>query len=449
MMTISWVAAALTVLAAFVPVTREQLTWFAATTGVTLTPANAALVVEHFVGLRRWRLISLAVAAPLTGFTDDLFYLVLGWCAPSVLRGLPFSVGERHGRRELIYRTAWRLALGAALASTGFTLVDQGVDGELLAHAAAVVIAATAVSGLAAKRNSWTARGCYLSGTAIVLCGALLVPIKAAPAELPEYTMPRPLYVGMAMFGEIERIAPPTCAWRYYADEPCRSWQVNGEPFPQAATYLIGKGGAPRAAPLRVSPDGKAVVYLDGRDRRMVRQDRDGIRPLTGRLADADVPTPTFAGQNRYVALSGDGAQIIDTKTWDTLRLPDVRQVHDLNASGIVASTGTDVIVFDAAGKRRMSLTQRKIKDAPDDTYHLRADGRRFVVIRGHEMRVETYDPRTGARLSAVTPAFPGDDFLDVGLGWTKQGDFLVRGYDTERTYHLDLTTGRLWRPGK
>ncbi|MFE3455554.1 hypothetical protein ACFXJ8_42240 [Nonomuraea sp. NPDC059194] len=174
----------------------------------------------------------------------------------------------------------------------------------------------------------------------------------------------------------------------------------------------------------------------------MVYQDARGVHHLTGRLADTAVPTPIFAGQSRYVALHQNGVQITDTKTWATVSIPGAQQLHDLNKGGIVVTTATEMLVLDHLGKTRMRLP----KDAADDTYHLRPDGRRLVVIRGRETRVETFDLKNGKRVSSVTPTFPGDDFLEVGLGWSKQGAFLVRGYESERVYSLDLATGKLRR---
>jgi hypothetical protein len=127
--------------------------------------------------------------------------------------------------------------------------------------------------------------------------------------------------------------------------------------------------------------------------------------------------------------------------------IPGARQVHDLNKAGIVVTTASQVLVLDHRGRTRMSLPLRKLgENSPEDTYHLRPDGSRFVVIRRADSRVETFDPETGKRLSSVTPTFPGDEFIDVGLGWSRQGPFLLRGYDSERVYYLDLTTGKLWR---
>ncbi|WP_329426503.1 hypothetical protein OG339_40370 [Streptosporangium sp. NBC_01495] len=432
--------------------------------------ANARQVIDHFTGLRRWRLIALTVAVPLAFLTDDPFYLVLGWCAVSVFRAvrLPARVPHAHDDAK-IYRGAWLLGLGGSVMACGYLLIDRGATPTRLAHAVIVIIVAAAVPlaarNLAAEPTSegsddttraepairrWSTRNLYLAGTAIVLSGALLTPWQPPQRELSEYSMPRPFPKQTAEFTTVDEYKGPTCPWIDEVDSPCRSWLVNGEPFPQAAPYVIRKGGAPERAPFVRSPDKKAVVYLDRHDRRMVYQDTDGIRHLTGPLADTEVPTPTFAGQSRYVTLTRDGTRITDTRTWTTVSVPGVRKVHDLNKSGIVVTTASEVLVLDHRGRTRMDLPLRKIEDdAPEDTYHLRQDGRRFVAIRGREMSVETFAPETGRRLSKVTPTFPGDDFLEIGLGWSKEGPFLVRGYQSERVYYLELATGKLWRRGR
>ncbi|WP_433242026.1 hypothetical protein ACQPYK_37290 [Streptosporangium sp. CA-135522] len=462
----SWAVAVITMLVAVVPVTRERLTRFAVLTGLSVTAANARQVIDHFAGLRRWRLIALTLAAPLACLTDDPFYLVLGWCAVSVFRNVRLPARVLHAHDDArIYRGAWLLGLGGAAVAGGHLLTDQGATPARLAHSAIVVIVAAAVP-LAARELSarptpealddmtraelaiglWSTRTLYLAGTVIVLSGALLTPGRPPKHDLPEYSMPKSFPRQTAVFTTVKEYKKPTCPWVDQIDDPCRSWLVNGRPFPQAAPYIIGKGGAPRPAPFVRSPDKRAVVYLDRHDRRMVYQDARGVHHLTGSLADTAVPTPTFAGQSRYVALAKDGAQITDTTTWSTVSVPGAQQVHDLNGSGIVVTTASQVLVLDRRGKARMSLPIKEIKNVPEDTYHLRPDGSRFVVIRGREMRVESFDPGTGKRVSSVTPRFPGDDFLDIGLGWSKQGPFLVRGYESERVYYLDLATGRLWR---
>ncbi|GIH91494.1 hypothetical protein ACFFMN_30415 [Planobispora siamensis] len=163
---------------------------------------------------------------------------------------------------------------------------------------------------------------------------------------------------------------------------------------------------------------------------------------LSGALLVNGEPFPQAAP---YV--SGDDAQVIGTTTWATMSIPGVRRVHDPNAGGIVATTASRVLVLDHRGETRMSLPIRKSGDGdPEDAYHLRPDGDRFVVIRGPEGRVETFDPATGERLHGVVPVFAGDDFLGAGLGWSEQGPFLVRSALNERVHFLELATGRLWR---
>ncbi|AWS40086.1 hypothetical protein DKM19_00825 [Streptosporangium sp. 'caverna'] len=456
-------------LAAAVPVTGERLTRFAVLTDLSVTTANARQVIDHFAGLRRWRLTALAVAAPLACFTNDPFYLVLGWCAVSVFRDvrLPAGVPPAHDDAK-IYRKAWLLGLAGAAVAGVYLLTDQSATPARLTHIVIVIIVAAAVPRAARNLTArpmpeasddmaqaelsirrWSTRTLYLAGTAIVLSGALLAPGQPPERELPEYSMPKSFPEHMAVFTTVEKYKGPTCPWFDQMDDPCRSWLVNGLPFPQAAPYTIRKGGAPQRAPFVRGPDKKAIVYLSRRDRRMVYQNTEGIHHLTGSLADTEIPTATFAGQSRYIALSKNDTQIIDTRTWTTVSISGAQQVHDLNESGIVVTTASQVLVLDHRGKTRMSLPLRKIKDAPDDTYHLRPDGKRVVVIRGHEGSVETFDPETGRRVSSVTPKFPGDDYLDIGLGWSKQGPFLVRGSMSERVYYLDLTAGNLWRREK
>ncbi|GGK86589.1 hypothetical protein Ppa06_46230 [Planomonospora parontospora subsp. parontospora] len=482
-----WVVAAAAMLVAAVPVTSERLTRFTTLTGLSVTTAGARRIIDHFAALRRWRLVSLALAVPLACLTDDPFYLVVGWCAVSVLRDVrsPSRAPHLHGDMR-IYREAWLLGLGGAVVAGAHQLLDRGATPAWLAHAAVVVAVAVAVP-LAARNPAagpapdttddtaldtaddtandttdgtaraehavrrWSTRALYLGGTAIVLSGALLTPGQPLRRELPEYSVPRPFPEHTAMFTTVEDYKGPTCPWFDQLDDPCRHWLVNGEPFPQAAPYVVRKGGAPGRAPFTARPDDKAVVYLDRRSRRMMYQDAGGVRPLTGRLADTEVPTATFAGQNRYVALTGEGGtRITDTETWRTVPVPGVQKVHDLNRSGIVATTATRVLVLDHRGRTRMSLPLKKTsQDAVEDTYHLRPDGGRVVVIRQDEGRVETYDPETGERMASVMPEFPGDDVVDVGLGWSKQGRFLLRGYESERVYSLDLMTGELLRRGK
>ncbi|MET7461998.1 hypothetical protein [Nonomuraea sp. NPDC005501] len=458
---ISWVVAVLTVLVAAVPVTQDRLTRFAALAGLSVTTHNARGVIDHFAALRRQRLIALVIAAPLTCFTNDLFYVVLGWCAISVFHGVRQPARAFHADEEVrIHRAAWLLSLGGAVVAGGYLLMDRGVTPALLAHAVVMLVVIWAVRKANAGPDSeraeeavsaesaigrWSARNLYLAGTAIVLSGALLTPGQSPRRALPEYTMPSTFPEQTVDFATVEKYKRPTCPWNDLMDVPCRSWQVNGQSFPQAAPYIVRNGRAPEQAPFVRSADKKAVVYLGRHDRRMVYQDARGVHPLTGPLADTAVPTPTFIRQSRYVALARDGAQIIDTRTWTTLPVAGAEKVHDINESGIVVTTASRVLVLDRRGKTRMSLPLRKLPaSSVEDTYHLRPDGRRFVVIRGREERVETFDPETGERMSSVTPEFPGDDFL--GVGWSKQGPFLIRDSLNGRVYYLDLATGKLWR---
>ncbi|MDP4504430.1 hypothetical protein [Nonomuraea turcica] len=392
----------------------------------------------------------------MAGYSDDLFYLVMGWCAVSVF--------APHARERVnnVYRQVWLLGLGGAVVAGGFLLTSQDATPARLAHAVIVVVVAVAVS-LAARKpgpasealddvaqaeraiGQWSGRNLYLAGTAIVLSGALLTPGQPPQRELPEYSRPTSFPREMATFIKVNKYLAPTCPWVDEIDAPCRSWLVNGRPFPQAAPYILREGKAPLRAPFVRSPDKKAVVYLDRHDRRMVYQDAKGVHHLTGSLPDTAVPTPTFATQNRYVALAKEGAQIFDTKDWTTVSVPGARQVHDLNGSGIVVTTAFQALVLDHRGKTRMSLPLRKTRDA----YHLRPDGRYLVVIRGDQERVKTYDTATGKLLAGVALTFPGEDSLEVALGWSKQGPFLVRGWPSERVYYLDLETGKLWKRKK
>ncbi|MGV9534147.1 hypothetical protein ACWDR9_10935 [Streptosporangium sandarakinum] len=462
-MAISVIAVA-ALLAAAVPVTRERLDRFVTLTGLSVTPANARQVIDHFTVLRRWRLITLVVAVPPALLTDDPFYLVVGWCAVSVFHGVrsPAPISRAPGDAG-VYRRAWLLGSAAAAVAGVHLLTSRDVTPVLLAHAVIVVIVMAAVPLVAWRTSAgpasgepddavwagqavghWSTRGLYLAGTAVMLSSVILAPGRS---PLPEYSSAKPLSKWTATFTTVRGYKEPTCSWSGHLDAPCRSWRVNGTPFPQAAPYVIRPGGAPRLAPFVRSPDKKAVVYLGRDDRRMAYQDARGVHRLTGALADTAVPTPAFLGQNRYVVLNGDGAQVIDTRTWAPVPVPGARRVHDLNGSGTVFTTASQVLVADLRGRTRMSLPLRKeIKDSPEDAYHLRPDGRRLVVIRGHEGRVETFDVTTGRLLRGVVPRFRGDDSIDIGLGWSEQGSFLVRGAVSERVYHLDLSTGKLWR---
>ncbi|MEV4835471.1 hypothetical protein AB0K05_13170 [Nonomuraea sp. NPDC049486] len=449
---ITWIVTTIAILVALAPVTRERLSRFAELTGLTVTSADARRIIDHFAERRRWRLITLVPAVPLVLLTDDPFYLVLGWCAVSVL-----CHARQPALQTEIYRTTWQLSLAGSLAVCAYFVVDREFTAEVLARTTAVLAVALAVRHLTREPaprppagaspaelaiGHWSTRSLYLAGTAIVLSGALLTPGQAPERILPEYTLPKSVPDGTAAFTTARKLTVPTCALNDLLDDPCQSWQVNGEPFPQAAPYISRKGKAPTKPPFARSQNRKAVVYLGRRDRRMVYQDAGNIRPLTGPLADAAVPTATFARQNRYVALVKEGARIIDTQTWTTVSIPGVRRVHDLSLAGIVATTPAGVLVLDHRGRTRMRLPARKLgKNFVGDTYHLSPDGRRLVIVLGL-IRVETYDSNTGTRVSSVEPEF-GDEYLAAGLGWTEKGRFLVRD-TSDRVHALDLTTGRL-----
>ncbi|MGW3343562.1 hypothetical protein ACWDA3_09645 [Nonomuraea rubra] len=432
--------------AAAMPVTRERLTRFASALGLSVTAANARQIVDHVTDLRRRRLICVAVAAPLSFWTGDPFYLVLGWCASYV-----FSDKRARLAAEVeIHRTTWLLTLGAATLAGGYRLINQGVTAALLIHAAAVIAVAVVMSRPArpyvAHREPAilraSARNAYSAASAIALSGALLAPGPVPERELPEYTTPVPLATHAATFDTVGEFKGPTCPWADQLDDPCRHWLVNGEPFPQAAPYVVGKGGAPVRAPFVRSPDKRAVVYLHRQERRLVHQKGDDVRPLTGALADSEVPEVTFAtGQSRQVALSGHDVRVLDLDDGTTRVIPGARQVHDFNSGGIVVETASRIVVLDRQGRERGGFPVKELGDA--DSYHLRRDGRRLVTFQLYEGLTETYDTRTGERLSSVVLDFPGDDSPDTALGWTKQGTFLVRG-TADDVYRVDLTTGKL-----
>lgn len=271
----------------------------------------------------------------------------------------------------------------------------------------------------------------------------MLTPGQASERELPGYTPPQPFHGGSAEFEKVTEYDRPACAFNVVRPDPCQSWLVNGEPFPQAAPYVIVGGAPPRVAPFELGPDRKTVVYLSRYDHRMTYQRQDETHPLTDPLAGSAVPEVTFARQNRYVALAKNGAQIFDTKTWKTLSIPEARQVHDLNESGIVATTPSKVLVLDHRGRERLSLPVRTYaENVIPDTYVLSPDGRRLVILR-NATQVETFDVGPGRRVSRA--AIRGDTIVEAVLGWTEQGRLRVRdGWDV--VYTLDPMTGDLRR---
>ncbi|MFG1946130.1 YncE family protein [Nonomuraea sp. NPDC048826] len=439
---IAWAAGVIAVLVAAMPVTRERLTRFAELTGLDVTTADAGRIVAHFARLRRRRLVAVLCAVPVTGLTGDPFYLVVGWCAAALL--------SRPQAGPPIYRTSWLLGLTCAVAAGGYLLATDGVTSTRLAHAAVAAVAAVVALAVSLRFPAasdgtatglaighWSARSLYLSGAAIALSAAFLTPARE-PVPERSASATTSYATERAAFTDVKKLAAPTCPFADDTDVPCRAWLVNGDPFPQAATYLIVEGAPPRRAPFARSHDRKAAVYLDRYDRRMMYHHEAELRALTGPLTDGEVPEPTFVRQSRYVALTHDGARIIDTGTWTTLSVPDADHVHDLNGSGFVVSTASEVRVLDHRGRVRMTRPLRK-----DDAYHLRPDGDRLVVVNGQ--RVDTYDPSTGRRLSRVTAGFTGDAFLDAAVGWA--GDrLLVRDAYSGRLYRLDLGTGEVRR---
>lgn len=409
---------------AALPLTRESLTRFVTLADISVTTSNAPQIIGHFQMRRRLRLAAMAIAVPVTGLTNDPLYLVLAWCA--------VTLSSEVRLRAPVYRTTWLLGLAIAVAGSGFFLAQRPVTAARVAHLA-ILFLVTAAVFLAAKRQ----RSLYLGGTAMVLAAAFLTPGQPIPARFTEYSTPRPYARGWTDVEKVTKVAPPTCVWVNQMDDSCRYWRIDGSPIPQAAPYLIRTGGAPTRAPFIASPDKKAVVYVDYTNRRMTHQSETGAHPLTGPLTDAQVPTATFAGQSRYVALVRDGAQIIDTTTWASVTIPAVQRVHDLNEAGIVASTASHVMVVDHRGETLM----RTPVESSKDSYNLRPDGKRLVVVGDAQSALDTYDVRTGKRLFHVVPHF-GSDFLRVGLGWAEDGRFLVRTYNDDLVYAVDLATG-------
>lgn len=451
---------------AAVAVSGKKLTRFATLSGYPVTMENAPQVIAHFSALRRRRLACVIAAVPVAGFTGDPFYLVAGWCAAPVLMACALRKAPRSPLQEVpppagaypvsVSRSVWLIAVAAAVAAALHLLLPEGLPDRLIpglvSHAAVAVAAGAAVTlagrGLRARTQdpaaralrAWSARNVHLAGSAVVLASVLLIPGETPWDEPPASSAAPGTAPGPASFRTIRRHEPPACPFLDGAVGSCPYWQVNGQPFPQAAAYVVTAGGAPERAPFAVAPDRRAVVYLHAETRRLTYQDARVTRPLTAPLPDAEVPAVAFHG--RRVALTGSGVRIIDTRTWASLAIPGARAVHDVNDAGVVVSEGRWIRVLDADGRRRMRLPYGGGKDS----YHLRRDGRRLAVVRWATAQAETYDAATGARLSAVTFRFPGDDTLEKVLGWTKDGRFLVRSSYRERSYFLDLATGRLHR---
>ncbi|MER6575923.1 hypothetical protein [Nonomuraea sp. NPDC001023] len=450
---IFWAAALITVPAAAAPLGQGRLGRFVALTGLPAEETDARRVVGHLAGVRRWRLAAVVLAAPVAGLTADPFYLVVGWCAVSVFRVVRAPV------TEAVYRQAWLLAVFASAVTGCYLLAAQGITLTRLAHAVIVVAVIAAI--LYAERNAgpekadetesaigrWSVRARYSAGAAIVLAGVFLAPGRALPSESPQYTMPIRVEEQQVSFQEIGEVKRPTCPWIDELDAPCRYWLVDDVPFPQAAPYVVMKGGAPKAAPFVVSPDRRSVVYLDRTSRRMVHQNEANRHELGGPLADTDVPEVSISERGRYVALTRNGTRVIDTRAWSGITLPGVLKVLEVNSAGTVVRTASRLIAYDHRGKELLSTA---IPDGllRSHTAFLKPDGSRLLIISDDGNLVETYDLTTGERIHRVRPRLPGGDPIDSGTGWSSKGPFQVRrdsGDGERKNFFLDLATGRTW----
>ncbi|MFF0770119.1 hypothetical protein ACFYUK_14625 [Nonomuraea wenchangensis] len=448
---ISWVAAVITVLAAAVPLSPGGLGRFAALTGLEITGTNARQVIGHFAGLRRWRLATVVLAAPVAGLTADPFYLVLGWCAVPVFRAV------RSPATEAVYRRAWVLAVCASAMTGCYLLATQGITPTRLAHAAIVVVVVAAISYAGRKAGPeipdetesairrWSVRARYLAGSATVLAGVLIAPWQPPPTEQPQYTMPRQFPEQQVSFQKIGEVEGPTCPWLDEMDAPCRYWLVDGEPFPQAAPYVILKGGAPTAAPFLVSPDRRSVVYLDRTSRRLVQQHAGTRHDLSGPLADPDVPEVSVSERGRYVALAKNGTRVIDTRSRREIVLPGALKVLEVNSAGVVVTTASRLVAHDHRGKELLSIAiPRGLLESR--TAFLKPDGSRLVVISDDGESVETYDLTTRERIHRVRPRLPDGDPIEEGVGWSSKGPFQVyrdAGEEERTDFFLDLATGK------
>ncbi|MGW2145622.1 hypothetical protein ACWCOT_15045 [Nonomuraea bangladeshensis] len=444
-------AAVITVLAAAVPLSSGHLGRFATLTGLEVTSTNARQVADHLAGLRRWRLATVVLAAPVAGLTADPFYLVLGWCAVPVFRVV------RSSSADAAYHRAWVLAVCASAITGCYLLTTQGITPTRSAHAAVVVVVVAAISY--ARRNAgpempdetesairrWSVRTRYLAGSATVLAGVLLAPWQPLPTEPPQYTMPRQFPVQQVSFQEIDEVKRPTCPWLDEMDAPCRYWRVDGEPFPQAAPYVVMKGGAPTAAPFLVSPDRRSVVYLDRTSRRMAYQHAETRIDLSGPLADPDVPEVSISEHGRYVTLTKNDTRVIDTRSRSEIVLPGALKVLEVNSAGVVVTTASRLVAHDHHGKELLSIPIPSTL-LESHTAFLKPDGSRLVVISDGGDLVDTYDLATRKRIHRVRPRLPDGDLIESGTGWSGKGPFQIyRDADEEerRDFFLDLATGK------
>ncbi|MFI9593491.1 hypothetical protein [Nonomuraea sp. NPDC052265] len=448
---IFWVAAVITVLAAAAPLGQGRLGRFVTLTGLTVVETDVRRVVGHFASLRRWRLAAVVLAAPVAGLTADPFYLVVGWCAVPVFRVVRAPV------TDAVYRQAWLLAVLASAVTGCYLLTAQGITLTRLAHAVIVVAVIAAISY--AERNAgpekpdetesaigrWSVRTRYLTGSVIVLAGVLIAPGRALPSESPQYTMPMQFEEQQVSFRKIGEVKQPTCPWIDQLDAPCRYWLVDDAPFPQAAPYVVMKGGAPKAAPFVVSPDRRSAVYLDRTSRRMVHQHEDNRHDLGGPLADADVPEVSISERGRYVALAKNGTRVIDTRSWSEITLPGALKVLEVNSAGVVVTTASRLIAYDQRGRELLSIA---IPDGrlESHTAFLKPDGSRLVIISDFGTLVETYDLTTHECIHRVRARLPDGDPIESGTGWSSKGPFQVHrdaGDEERKDFFLDLATGR------
>ncbi|RSM98194.1 hypothetical protein DMB42_45140 [Nonomuraea sp. WAC 01424] len=278
-----------------------------------------------------------------------------------------------------------------------------------------------------------------------MLAGVLVTPGRALPSEPPQYTMPREFPERQVSFEKIGEVKRPTCPWIDQMDDPCRYWLVDDEPFPQAAPYVVMKGGAPTAAPFVVSPDRRSVVYLDRASRRVVHQHGGNRRDLSGPLPDADVPEVSISERGRYVALTRNGTRVIDTGSRSGITLPGVLKVLEVSSPGVVVTTASGLIVYDRRGKERLNIAVPSLL-LESRTAFLKPDGSRLVVISDDGDLVETYDLTTRERIHRVRPRLPDGDPVESGAGWSSKGRFQIRrdaGAEERRDFFLDLATGR------
>src|SRR5437868_5318678 len=261
---------------ALVPVTRERLTRFTRLNGLSVTPENARSVIGHVTSLRRWRLASLIIAIPIAGFINDPIYIVLAWFAAYVAHWArpPAQEPQAPGNMKT-YWGIWSLRL-ACVAVAVYSLLEvherpNPIPAVYWAHVVVVIILGVALppprrprvestpiapGGMAQaepKPVRWPTRTLHIAGTIIIVSGALTIPGRPPERGMLEYSVPMTYPEETAQFRSVERVDEPTCAWFGQADDPCMYWRVDYNRFPQAAPYIIEKGGVPRLAPFTYS----------------------------------------------------------------------------------------------------------------------------------------------------------------------------------------------------